>query len=153
MNQQINIQKDESILKGSFQQKSMAVSLVIIGVTAINYFIRAYGLAQTGETLPDGALWLAVTTVIFISVVEAVLQTVLVIGAGGVDREEPNTAFKPTRNAYFVLVVGVFITFASLFSGVTPFVMANIALLSFVVAEMVRMASQLFYLSQSKTSL
>jgi len=99
---------------------------VIVTVVAINYFVRAYELAQSGA---------------------AILQTVLVIGAGGVDNEPvPDVVtHKANRNGYVVLAVGVFITFSALFLNVTLYMMANIALLSFVIAEIVRLASQLVY--------
>ncbi len=147
MTQKILENNQSQTFTASFQQKSTGVSLVIVTVVAINYFVRAYELAQSGAAIPVGAGSLALTTIIFISIVAAVLQTVLVIGAGGVDNEPvPNVVtHKANRNGYVVLVVGVLITFSTLFSNVTLYMMANVALLSFVIAEIVRLASQLVY--------
>ncbi len=147
MTQKILENNQSQTFTASFQQKSTGVSLVIVTVVAINYFVIAYELAQSGAAIPVGAGSLALTTIIFISIVAAVLQTVLVIGAGGVDNEPvPNVVtHKANRNGYVVLVVGVLITFSTLFSNVTLYMMANVALLSFVIAEIVRLASQLVY--------
>lgn len=146
MNQDSLLHKNEQTFTASFQQKSTAVSLVVIAIVAMNYFVRAYELAQTGADVPAGALGLVIGTAVFITVVEIVLQIVLVIGAGGAEKARSSTAtIRAAQNAYYAVIVGIFATVGSLFWGVTPFVMANIALLSFVVAELVRLASQLIY--------
>ena len=53
---------------------------------------------------------------------------------------------------YPYLIIGVFATFSSLFLGATPFVMANIALFSLVIAEIVRLALQLFFMQQARAA-
>lgn len=130
----------------AFRQKSIAVSLVLIGATAIYYVLRALELGQSGAAVPAGAVPLAVGTVIFIVVVEAALQAVLAIGAGRVpaptERDRRVSALA-ARSAYFVLMVSVFATFAGLLLGQSPYAMANLLLVGFILAEITRLASQL----------
>jgi len=138
----------------SFQQKSIGVSLVIVVSITIYYFLKVVGLVQTdavlqaNTALPTGYWQIAITTLVLIIVVEATLQAVLAIGAGRVPaptQRDHNVALKANRNAYTVLAVGVVITFGSLFFTPTAFVMGNILLLVFVLAEITRFASQLIY--------
>lgn len=133
-------------LEASFYQKSAGLSLVIVGSLALFYFAKAYELLQTGEAMPGGALRLALALLAGIIVVEIVLQTVLVIGAGQVPaatERDKRVARVARNNAYYVLIVGVLATFASAFFGATPFAMANVALLSLVLAEMTKFASHI----------
>lgn len=103
--------------------------------------------------MPAGFPLLAVATLVLVIAVEAVLQAVLAIGAGAVpaptqqDREMVRTA---KGVAYGVLAVGVLVTFASLFLGATPFVMANLALFAFVLAEIAKFAAQLYLYGRSQ---
>lgn len=142
----------------SFHQKSTILSLVIIGTIALYYFarvwemVRAGALGEAGAALPPEFSGLVLTTVIGIIIVEAVLQAVLAFGAGAVPDVTPRdaaAAAKAQRNAYGVLVAGVLFAFSSLFWNPSPFVMGNLLLLGFVLAELARRGSQLFYYAQS----
>ena len=132
----------------SFQQKSDGVSLVAINTIAIYYFVKAYELAQSGQAMPEGFGQLALTALILIVVLEIVLQTVLTIGAGGSQAptgRDQQAALLAGRNAYGVLATGLLAVFASAFFHSTPFVMANLALLFFVLAKITKFASRLVY--------
>jgi len=130
----------------AFRQKSIAVSLVLIGAAASYYFVRALELGQSSAALPGDALPLVIGTVLLIVVVEAVLQAVLAIGAGRVPaptaRDRLVSALA-ARNAYFVLVAGTLAAFAGFLLGQPPFLVGNVLLLGFILAEMTRLASQL----------
>lgn len=140
-----------------FRQKSSGLSLVILGSMGSYYAVRAFGLWQASSEsvseVPAGFPLLAVATLVLVIAVEAVLQAVLAIGAGAVpaptqqDREVVRTA---KGVAYGVLAVGVLVTFASLFLGATPFVMANLALFAFVLAEIAKFAAQLYLYGRSQ---
>lgn len=145
-------------MNASFQQKSTGVSLVIVLSIAIYYFMNVVGMIQTGAALqantalPTGYWQLAIATLVLLIVVEAALQAVLAIGAGRVPapaQRDHSVALKANRNAYTVLAVGVFMTFGSLFFTPTSFVMGNILLFVFVLAEITRFASQLIYYRQT----
>ena len=145
-------------MNASFQQKSTGVSLVIVLSIAIYYFMNVVGMIQTGAALqantalPTGYWQLVIATLVLIIVVEAALQAVLAIGAGRVPapaQHDHSVALKANRNAYMVLAVGVFMTFGSLFFTPTSFVMGNLLLFVFVLAEITRFASQLIYYRQT----
>jgi hypothetical protein len=152
MQQKTMNQRDRAKVGGSFREKSAGISLVVIAVIAIYYGVNLYELFQAGVSQPTGIWQLALGTLILIIVVEAVLQIVLVIGAGHVSaitQRDQDVALKAKRNAYTLLVVGVLATFGSLFFGATSLVMAHLALLAFVLAELTKYASQLVYYRQA----
>lgn len=142
----------------SFREKSIGVSLVVIMAIAIYYFMNVFDLAmrqgafQAELILPEGALGLAITTLILIIVVEATLQTVLAVGAGQVPAatsKDHTVAAKAMRNAYWILTGGVVISFGSLFLNTSAFVMGNLLLMFFVIAELTKFVSQLVYYRRS----
>lgn len=144
MHQETKLAQDAS--GTAFRQKSIAVSLVVIGMAALYYFARALELGQSSAALPGDALPLVIGTVIFIAVVEAVLQAVLAFGAGGVQaatERDRLVSARAARSAYFVLIVGVFATVVGLLLGQSPYAMGNLLLFGFVLAEISRLASQL----------
>lgn len=131
---------------GSFHAKSAGVSLVVVMTIGIYYFVRLLQLDAAGPALPTGFLGLVTTTIILLIVVEAVLQIVLAIGAGqlsAANERDRGIGLRATRNAYAVLIVGVFMTFGAMFLNPSPFVMGNILLLAFVLAEITKFTSQL----------
>ncbi|MCB0074055.1 MAG: hypothetical protein KDE20_21470 [Caldilineaceae bacterium] len=141
-------------LNASFQQKSTAVSLVVILSAAAFTFFRLWQMAQSPEALqatsalPAGFWPLMIGMVILIVVMQIVLQTVLVIGQGSANpptAHEKMAAQKASRNAYYVLATGVFGVFASLLFGPSPFVMGSLLLVALILAESVKFASQLVY--------
>jgi len=83
-----------------------------------------------------------------ITVSQIVLQIALAIGAGSTATvlQDKTAALKANRNAYFVLVAGVFAAVGSVFlEELTPFCTANLATMGFLAAEIVKLTSQLYY--------
>lgn len=148
MNQETIPTPNNETLNASIQQKSNGISLVVINTIAIYYFVNAYELAQNGQAMLEGFGRLALTALVLIIVAEIVLQTVLANDAGraeGPTRRDQRVALLAGRNGYGVMATGLLAVFGSALLGSTPFVMANIALLSFVLAEVTRFVSQLIY--------
>ncbi|MCC9075671.1 hypothetical protein FKZ61_006030 [Litorilinea aerophila] len=136
----------------SFQQKSTGLSLVITASAAAYYIANMWPMrpiALANDAIPAGYGGLVLGTVILIILAQIVLQAVLAIGAGSTPAptaHERNAAMKANRNAYPVLVTGLLAAVGSVFlQELTPFCTANIAILSFMAAEMVRLGSQLVY--------
>ncbi len=143
---------NEQQINAPFRAKSAGVSLVAILTIGMYYFVNVLDLLPAEDGVPDGALALAITAVVLIIIIESALQIVLFIGAGKVEAYnecDEAISVKSSRNAYFILTIGVFATFASAFVGVTPYVMGNIILLFFLLAEMVKFGSQLLYYRRS----
>lgn len=152
MSQETTGSRKQQEISAPFRAKSAGVSLVIILVIGLYYVASLFSLLPSNEAVPDGALNLVIATVILIIVFEIALQIVLFIGAGQIEeRTERDDAIaaKASRNAYSVLAVGAFATFASMFAGFTPFEMGSILLLTFLLAEIARFASQIVYYQRS----
>ncbi|MCP5097623.1 MAG: hypothetical protein GY943_18910 [Chloroflexi bacterium] len=152
MSQETITHKNSSRINASFQQKSSGISLVVINTIGIYYFIKVGEMAREGSGMPAGFKQLVIMTVILIVVAEIVLQTVLTIGAGGAStatQRDHEAVAKAKLNGYGILAVGTLATFGSVFFEATPFIMANIALFSFVLAEVTRFVSQLIYYRRS----
>ncbi len=153
MNQEVSKQ-DSNTFSASFQQKSTGVSLVLVGATGLYTAVRLVEMAraepslQSATSLPDGYWGLLIGVTAFIIVMEIVLQIVLVIGQGGA---QPATAHetvarqKGLTSAYWVLASGMMLTIGSMLLNPTPFVMGSILLVTFVLAELVRLFAQLVY--------
>ena len=152
MKQETNNHPNSNTLNATFRQKSAGLSLVITSSAALYFIARVWPMrsaAPASNTLPNGYGGVVLTTLALIIVTQIVLQTVLVIGAGSAapaNTAEQMAALKAWRNAYFVLSAGVLTVVASIFVPVlTLFGTASLAILGLVLAEIVQLASQLFY--------
>jgi len=135
-------------INAPFRVKSAGVSLVVILIIVLYYVANVVSLLPSDENVPDGALGLAITSVVLIALVEAALQIVLFIGAGRIEERTERDdiiAAQSAGNAYLVMTAGAFATFASMFAEFTPFEMGSLLLTVFLIAEIVKFASQLFY--------
>ena len=136
----------------SFQQKSTALSLIITGSATAYYFANMWpmrSVALANDVIPAGFGSLVLNTVILIILAQIALQIVLVFGSGvaaAPTEHEKTAVLKAKRNAYGVLTFGVFAAIGSVFlEELTPFCTANLAILGFALAEIVKYVSQLFY--------
>lgn len=145
MKQDVLNTPSEAPQNAAYRQKSAGVSLVVIAIITLAYLVNAWQLYQSGAPLA-GYLGQQGRSILWIIAIEIALQTVLVIGsgrvaaAGDVDRL---AALTGTRNAYFVLMAGVFAALGSLLFNPEAILAANLILLGFLLAEIVRYASQL----------
>lgn len=148
MSQQTMNRTHRQEINAPFRAKSAGVSLIAVIIIGLYYLANAISLLPGDENIPDGALGLAITAVVLIAVVEALLQIVLFIGAGRIEERterDDTIAAQSARNAYWVMTFGVFATFTGMFAGLTPFEMGILLLGAFFLAEIVKFASQLIY--------
>ena len=148
MSQNIQSSRNTQTINAPFRIKSAGISLFTILLIGSYYVANMLNLLPSDLPVPDGALSLTITTVILIVIVEVVLQIVLFIGAGQVEdhtERDNSVAARAARNAYYVMTVGTIATFGSMFAGFSQFEMANVLLLAFLIAEIVKYLSQLFY--------
>ena len=152
MSQEVTNRSSRQTINAPSRVKSAGVSLVTILMIGMYYVANLISLLPSDEIVPDGALNLVITSLVLIIVVEAALQIVLFIGAGRIenrtDRGEAISS-RASRNANAILILGVFATFGSMFIGFTPFEMGSILLLAFLLAEIVKFASQIVYYQRS----
>ncbi len=149
---QSTIQSTSQSAGPSFAQKSTALSLVIVVSAALYYIVNMWPMrdvALATAEIPAGFGSLVLTTIGLIVVAEIVLQIVLAVGAGADSAEsklDRIATLKATRNAYFVLCVAIFAAVGTVFlPELTPFCTANVAILGFIAAEIVKSVSQLIY--------
>ena len=136
----------------SFQQKSTVLSLVITGSATAYYFASMWPMrpiALANDIIPTGYGSLVLNTITLIILAQIVLHIVLVFGSGvaaAPTEHEKTAVLKAKRNAYGVLTFGIFAAVGSVFlEELTPFCTANLAILGFALAEIVKYVSQLFY--------
>jgi hypothetical protein len=152
MSQEVTNRRNQQTINAPFRVKSAGVSMVTILIIGMYYVANLISLLPSDEPVPDDALNVVITALVLIIVVEAALQIVLFIGAGQIEiRTERDDAIasRASRNAYIVLIVGVFATFGGMFARLTPFEMGSILLLAFLLAEIVKFASQIVYYQRS----
>ncbi len=144
--------------RASFYQKSAGVSLVLLLATSIYTALRLVAMAgepatlQAGAALPTGFGTLVAGIVLFIVVMEIVLQALLAIGSGGADTRsdhENAATLRAHRPAYLVLFTGMLIALASLFLSTTFFAVGAPLLMALLAAETVKAAGQLYYSGKS----
>ena len=145
------VQETPKTIKATFQQKSAGVSLFILGSMAAYYVSQVWPMRQialAGTPIPSGFGSLVLTTFGVIIFAEILLQVVLIIGAGAVDKssmQQKIISLKAQRNGYGELVAGLLIVIGLLFVEFPAFCLANFAMLALLLAEIVKFASQLFY--------
>ncbi|NJL56616.1 hypothetical protein HC928_16730 [bacterium] len=146
------LKRGKQEINAPFRVKSAGVSLVIILAIGSYFIANLLTLLPSEQAVPDGALRLTLITIVLVAVVEAGLQIVLFIGAGRIEdpsERDTTVAAKASRNAYLVMTIGAFATFASMFAGFTPFEMGSLLMGAFLLAEIVKFASQIVYYRRS----
>jgi len=139
-------------INAPFRVKSAGVSLVVILAIGSYFIANLLTLLPSEQAVPDGALRLTIVTIVLIAIVQAVLQIVLFIGAGKIEEEDEQdkvVSAKAARNAYLVMTIGAFATFASMFADFTPFEMGSLLMVAFLLAEITNFASQIVYYRRS----
>ncbi len=151
MQQDMMNQANRNTLQISFQQKSTALSLLVVLGGAGYYVTNMWPMrpiALANDIIPAGYGNLVLTTVMVMIVTEIVLQIVLAIGADSTaaTAQDKIAALKANRNAYFILAAGVFAAVGSVFlEELIPFCTANLAIMGFLAAEIVKFTSRLYY--------
>ena len=148
MSSQDIIHNSKQEIHASFRIKSAAVSLFVILSIGVYFVAKVISLLPSDQAVPSGALGLLISTSVLVIIVESALQIVLFIGAGKIEdrtKRDERIAALSTRNAYYLLVVGIFASVGSMLLGYSAFEITSIMLIAFLLAETVSYASQLIY--------
>jgi hypothetical protein len=148
----------------SFREKSIWISLIGTLLIFGNYFLNVISLGELPENeAKTMALELAVRAIFLIVFIEIVLQGLLAVrnqkaAKLGADERDKLFEYKGNNIGYLVLVIGVFLTLGRIVfleinpefaeqSNVlnVPLFTAHILLFSFIISEVVRFSSQLYY--------
>lgn len=149
MNQNLTNRSNNARSNISFQQKSTALSLVIISGATLYYFSGAWPLDLTTNVIPEGVALRIMTTIVLLILAQIVLQIVLTFGSGSAPAAtaaEKTAALKASRNGYGVLTLVIFAAVGGIMLlGLNMLFVVNILVLGFATAEIVKLTSQLFY--------
>jgi hypothetical protein len=140
----------------SYQEKSIVGSLLAMVVVYGYYF--ATTLRNIGREDLGGSLGRMIFAVIAIIVIQIVYQIVLSI-EGDIERKDERDILidcKAYRNAYVTLATGVFLVISYFIAAsfarststrlpLTPYLAVNLVLLFWVIAELAKSLTQLFY--------
>ena len=136
----------------SFKEKSIWVSLIVTIIIFGFYFVFAFTTIKnnSAEAARTSLLGIFIGTIILITVIQIILHIVLAItfrneAVKGEDEREKLIELRATRISYFFLVAGVWISGLSLFFAPSSILIANIILLSFILAEIAGFTSQLYF--------
>ncbi len=142
----------------SYQEKSIAGSLVATLLVYGYYFAGV--LRKIGEpTFAGTGLGRLILAVIAIIVIQVVYQIALAVESHPEPKDERDILIeaKAYRNGYFALATGAFLVIGAVIAAelahdtapthivVTPFLVVNLVLLFMVIAEVVKLATQLLY--------
>ena len=143
---------NQQTINAPFHIKSAGISMTIIVLVAMYAVANLMPMLSSDAAIPQGGLSLVITTVVGVILLEIVLQIVLFIGAGRIEKRtavEELISLKASRNAHLVLTAGSFAIIASMFLGLSAFEMGSGLLVVFLLAEVVKFASQIIYFYQS----
>lgn len=149
MNQDLTNRSNNALGNISFQQKSTALSLVITSGATLYYLSGAWPIDLATDVVPEGYGMRIVTTIVLLILAQIVLQIVLTFGSGSAPAataEEKTAVLKAARNGYSVLTLVVFAAVGGLMLlGLNILFVVNVLVLGFAIAEIIKLASQLFY--------
>jgi hypothetical protein len=129
----------------SFQEKSLWVVLVSLGAVFGAYFALALPLRTADVNAAQVGMFVAAVVVLVITQVVGQVVVALVDRDARTDERDRLIALKGMRNAGYVLATGVFFALCAAVLTRGNFVIAHVLLASWVVAQMVEIASQLWY--------
>jgi hypothetical protein len=131
----------------SYREKSTLGSLAAI-LVGYGYYFRAVLRSPRPAEFTGGTLRLLLSAVFIIVVIEVVYQIMVAVTSKVDPKDERDILIgaRAYRNAYAILVGAVFCLMGVIvFFGMTPYLIVNFALLSVVMADVVKFLTQLFY--------
>ncbi len=131
----------------SFHEKSIWISLATISLIFGYYFVRVFKMVSQDQINVVESIVLLISVIVMVIVVEVVFHIILALRARPQIQDERDRLIelKATRNAYFVLVFGIFLPIACIAASVRPFIVAHVIMFVFVLSEIAQFLSQLFY--------
>lgn len=131
----------------SFKEKSIWISLVTTILIFGYYFLRIFQMANNEEATHTEIAVFFISVIVLIVIVETILHILLAIfhRPEAEDERDRLIELKATRNAYYLLVAGVFTAIVGFVVSAAPILVAHIILFFFILAETGAFITQLFY--------
>lgn len=133
---------DEQISSYTFKEKSDFIILVSI---VIIYGFGSFMILQNPNSA-NGLYWILVSSIAFISII-ILSHIILAITHKPEDKDERDNinSWRSSKNAYSILSVGIWICLAIILISQNIFTASFALFGTFILAEVVRLASSLFY--------
>ncbi len=142
----------------SYQEKSILGSLLAMVIVYGYYFANALRHADEPE-FGGGGIGRLILAVVAIIVIQIVYHIILALESKPEPKDERDVLIecKAYRNGYFALATGAFLVIGAVILAAlardaapariiaTPFLIVNLVLLFMVLAELVKLLTQLFY--------
>lgn len=133
----------------SFREKSAWVTFVLLMGFAI-YFIEVANHWVNPAAPHENYFQLFVLLVIAIVILQAASHIVIAKQSprdakAPLDERERLIALRATRPAFFVLLVGAFLSIGTMHLGATPWTLAHCVLFAIWIAELTRFGTQIYY--------
>jgi len=138
----------------SFREKSAWVTFILLLVTFVIYFASAYTVMHGHghmDNQPSPNLFHLFFQLIFWFIVLEIVTHIVIAARtpkdanAPLDEREKLIALKSVQPAFYVLLVGAFLTIGTLHLGTTTYHMAHSVLFVVWIAELVRYGMQLYY--------
>ncbi len=133
---------DDQVSNYTFKEKSDFIILVSI---IIIYGFASFMILQNPNSA-NGIYWILVSTIAFISII-ILSHIILAISHKPEDNDERDNinSWRSSKNAYSILSVGIWISLALILITQNIFATSFALFGAFILAEVVRLASSLFY--------
>ncbi len=131
----------------SFEEKSIWISLLTISLIFGYYFVRIVQMVSQDDINVTQSIVLLISVIVMVIIVEVVFHIIIALKdrPEALDERDRMIELKATRNAYFVLVFGIFLPMAGIAAQVRPFIVAHVIMFIFVLSEITKFLTQLFY--------
>ena len=134
----------------SFKEKTIWTSLIITILVFSIYFIKVFSLLNEQNIDKTAIITLFIGVVVLMIIIEIVSHIILAIVYKKdvnieIDEREKLIDLKSTQISYYILIFGVFQSGISLMTTASPFIIANIILFFFILAEIVGDSIRLYY--------
>ena len=131
----------------SFEEKSIWISLLTISLIFGYYFVRIVQMVSQDDINVAQSIVLIISVIVMVIIVEVVFHIIIALKdrPEALDERDRMIELKATRNAYFVLVFGIFLPMAGIAAQVRPFIVAHVIMFIFVLSEITKFLTQLFY--------
>ena len=131
----------------TFKEKSTWVTLSSTIVIFGYYFIKAYRMVFLEKAGHGEMAFLFVSVIVLVIGVEVAAHIILTIihRPESTDERDRLIDLKATRNAYYLLVAGVFVALAQFWLSTPPILVVHIVLFFFILAEILSDMTKLIY--------
>ncbi len=134
----------------SYREKIIWISLISTTLIFGYYFFSAFKVFNDPEVANETLIGLFIGLVIWIIIIQIILQILFAIAnkkeaLKGEDERDKLIELKSTRVSYYILVLGVWFSVFSILTISSTFILANLIMFFFILAEIVGYITQLVY--------